>query len=49
MNRLVQPARFPARLLVSAREAFEAGVAIRYDAPWKRLTPDRTATDTPAP
>jgi hypothetical protein len=49
MNRHVRPAGFPARLLVLAREAFEASVAIHYDAPWKRSTADRQATDTTAP
>ena len=36
MNRPMRPAGFPARLLVLARETFEASVAIHYDAPWKR-------------
>ena len=46
---IVRPAGIPARLLVLAREAFETSAAIRYDAPWKRLTPARIATDAPAP
>ena len=41
MNRHARPAGFPARLLVLAREAFEASVAIHYDAPWKHSAPTR--------
>ncbi len=48
MNRHARPAGFPARLLVLAREAFEASVAIHYDAPWKRAVPDRSVMDMPA-
>ena len=52
MNRLVRPAGFPAfwlvpQLLVLARETFEAGVAIRYDAPWKRPTAPGAASADP--
>jgi hypothetical protein len=36
MIRSMRPAGLPARLFVLAREAFEASVAIRYHAPWKR-------------
>ena len=44
MNRYVRPAGFPARLLVLARETFEASVAIHYDAPWKRSAAARDAS-----
>eukprot|EP01037_Dinobryon_pediforme_P001654 gene1654-1684_t len=36
MPRNDQATRFPTRLLMLARDTFEASVAIHYDAPWVR-------------
>lgn len=54
MNRFMRPAGFPAHLLVPkwlvlARDAFEVGVAIHYDAPWQRSAATRGVSgETPS-
>ncbi len=49
MPRNDQATRFPTRLLMLARDTFEASVAIHYDAPWARAhAPARTRDTTPA-
>lgn len=39
MHRPLRAAGFPARLLMLARDTFEASVAIHYHAPWTRHAP----------
>jgi hypothetical protein len=45
MTRQLRAAGFSARMIMLAREAFEANVAIQYDAPWARQSPGQKSAD----
>jgi|GEM_PF-3294187 len=47
MTTLITLTTVPARLLRLAREAFETGTAIRYDAPWAAGSRGHTDRDLP--
>jgi hypothetical protein len=46
MTRHLRAAGFSARMIMLAREAFEANVAIRYDAPWTRQSAEHKPVGT---